>query len=169
MKLFVRPATHRVSPHFAGLFLVALLGLVPGLVQAKITTVRVDDSATQVLGSTVKMKWDRPSRTATTRAPVIGIVSVQVRLNVVPWRGRIGKIYMTLPAQSIGDVLVTWTSHGPLLPGAMRAGERSLVYNGMIDRPMIEDTIVLRIMADGQQLVGVDNLHFSFEMDMQTQ
>jgi len=134
---------------------------------AAAATYKVDDSASQVLGNSVRMKWDSVVPQAGQRATVSGEITVLVRLNVSQWQGRQGRIYIALPAQPTGPVTATWTTKGRLLPGVLRAGERTLVYAGPIQADLIEDTLRLIIQADGQKLMRTEQLHFSFEIDVE--
>lgn len=131
-------------------------------------TYRVDDSASQVQGSSVRMKWDDVAPKRGARATVSGQTSVIVRLNVAPWKGRQGRIYMRLPAQPSAPVTASWTTRGPLLPGTLRDGERSLVYAGLIQTDLIEDTQLLTIEADGPRLTRAEQLDFTFEIDVES-
>lgn len=131
-------------------------------------THRVDDSGSQVQGPSLRMKWDEPVPQAGARAMVSGATTVLVRLHLAQWRGRQGRVYMTLPAQSAGEFTATWTTRGVLLPGALRAGERALVYAGPIQTELLEDTMRLLIQADGQRLTRAEQLDFSFEIDLGT-
>ncbi len=131
------------------------------------TTHRVDDSASQVLGSTLKMKWDTAAPQRGQRPTVSGAITVLVRLNLAPWQGRTGRVYMTLPAQATGPVTATWTTRGRLLPGTLRAGERTLVYAGTMPGGLLEDTMRLVIQADGQRLERTEQLNFTFEIDLE--
>lgn len=129
-------------------------------------TYRVDDSASQVLGSTLRLK---PAAVTAPGAPVYrvsGEIEVLVRLNVAQWQGRRGRIYMKLPEQPGRAVTASWTTRGRLLPGTLRAGERALVYNGPMPAKMIEDTQRLRIEADGRLLRPSEQLEFTFEIDL---
>jgi hypothetical protein len=149
-------------------FLVLGLGLSTITTAAATTTHRVDDSASQVLGNTLQMKWDSVAPQRGQRATVSGAITVLVRLNLSPWQGRTGRVYMTLPAQPTGPVTATWTTQGRLLPGSLRAGERTLVYTGVMPATLYEDTMRLVIQADGQRLMRVEQLNFSFEIDVES-
>lgn len=129
-------------------------------------TFPVDDSASTVLSPSVRMNWDDGIPKAGQRATVSGQLGVIVRLNVSQWRGQVGRIYMKLPTQAIGTVHTTWTTRGLLLPGALRDGERALVYAGPITDALIEDTIILLIQADGNRLFKNEQLEFSFEIEI---
>lgn len=131
-------------------------------------THRVDDSASQVLGNTLQMKWDSIAPQRGQRPTVSGTITVLTRLELAPWQGRMGRVYMTLPALPSGPVTATWTTQGRLLPGTLRAGERSLVYAGAMPAGLLEDTMRLVIQADGQKLTRVEQLNFSFEIDVES-
>jgi hypothetical protein len=131
-------------------------------------TFRVDDSGSQVQGGSVRMKWDDPVPRAGLQSGLSGQTTVFVRLNVSPWQGRQGRIYMRLPVPASGPLTVTWTTRGILQAGAVRAGERALVYAGPIPSGLLEDTMRLQIQADGRRLTRAEQLDFSFEIDVES-
>lgn len=145
----------------------ALLLLAP-LPLAAQTAYPVDDSGSRVIGGPVRMHWDEPQSRRQGWQTVSGELAVNVRLNVSPWQGRAARIYMILPAQPAGRIDVSWTTQGALLPGSMRDGERRLVYAGMIPGPLIEDTQHLLLRADGDRLTRVEQLQFSFEIEVES-
>lgn len=132
-------------------------------------TLPVDDGASQVLeAGPVKMRWNtlvpQPGQAST----MTGQVVVLVRLDVSPWRGRRARIYQTLPSQPIGPVDVRWTANGPLLPGALRDGGRTLVYAGPIQTDRLEDTFRMTIQADGNRVLRPQDLTFAFEIELES-
>jgi len=129
-------------------------------------TFAVDDSTSYVHDANTSMKWKSvaPSRQAGNQ--VEGATVVTVRLNLIPWLNKSGKIYMALAEQSIGPVKATWTTQGRLLPGQLSSGTRTLVFAGPIRSPLLEDTIVLKLEADGQRLAAAQRLQFRFEIDV---
>lgn len=145
--------------------LLALLWACPLAAQ----TFPVDDSASQVLeAGPIRMRWDslvpQPGQAST----MTGQVVVLVRLDVSPWRGRRARIYQTLPSQPIGPVDVRWTTNGPLLPGALRDGGRTLVYAGSIQSDRLEDTFRMTIQADGNRVLRPQDLTFAFEIELES-
>ncbi|MBN8214117.1 MAG: hypothetical protein J0M09_14435 [Xanthomonadales bacterium] len=129
----------------------------------------VDDSASHVLeAGPIKMRWNtlvpQPGQAST----MTGQVVVLVRLDVSPWRGRRARIYQTLPSQPIGPVDVRWTANGPLLPGALRDGGRTLVYAGPIQSDRLEDTFRITIQADGNRVLRPQDLTFAFEIELES-
>jgi hypothetical protein len=147
-----------------------LLALVVGCFgsAAGAETFKVDDSGSQVQHSSVRMKWDDPVPRVGIQSGLSGETTVLVRLNLSPWQGRQGRVYMSLPAPSSGPLSVSWTTRGVLLPGALRSGERTLVYVGPIQTDRIEDTMRLHIQANGARLTRAEQLNFSFEIDVES-
>ncbi len=132
-------------------------------------TFPVDDSASQVLDSgTVRMRWDAPVPRPGQSSTISGQVTVLVRLDVSPWLGRNARIYQKLPSLASGPVTARWTTQGALLPGALHAGERTLVYAGAISSARIEDTFHMTIQADGDRVLRQESLPFSFEIELET-
>ena len=139
-----------------------------GMLPASAETRRVVDSASQVLASNIRMKWDSIAPQRGAPPTVSGDVGVLVRLATAPWAGRQGRIYLALPAQAGGDITATWTTQGRLMPGMLRSGERTLVFVGLLPGGLLEDTLRLTVRADGGQLTRAEQLNFSFEVDVES-
>ena len=129
-------------------------------------TYPVDDSASQVLDSNVRMQWVAIAPGRGSSPNVIGQTTVIVRLDVGDWQGRNGRIFMLLPARPDGEIEATWTTRGRLQPGSMRSGERATVFAGPVTTDVIEDTLVIRITTNGEHLERVESLEFSFEIEV---
>ncbi len=144
-----------------------LLALLACAATAGAQTHRVDDSASQVLSSTLRLRPDQSPVRGVLSTRVSGEVEVRGRLDVSPWRGRPGRIYMLLPPDaSVAAYAAQWTTRGRLLAGALRPGERALVYAGALPDALLEDTLRLHIEADGARLRRAEQLAFSFEIDL---
>lgn len=155
-----------MARHFSVFLLVLLAATFGGAASAQ--ALPVDDSGSQVLGSTLKLRWDEVAPRPGASATLSGTITVYVRLDVSPWRGRKARIYHVLPSQAGTSIVASWTTRGVLLPGKMRDGERVLVYAGPIDADRIEDTFRLEIQADGNRLSRQEQLDFSFEIELDT-
>jgi hypothetical protein len=131
-------------------------------------TYRVDDSASQVLGGTLRLKPRPPLGRGQLDSNVAGEIAVAVRLDVSPWKGRQARIYLTIPARPGAAIATRWSTQGRLMPGALRSGERTLVYAGPIQADTLEDTLRLAIEADGRKLRRDEQLAFAFEIDLGT-
>jgi hypothetical protein len=130
-------------------------------------TFAVDDSRSQVLDSNVRMQWESLAPGRGRSNLVVGQTTVIVRLDVEPWQGRRGRIFMLLPARAEAPVEARWTTRGPLQPGTLRSGERATVFAGPINGALIEDTLVLRITIDGDSLERDESLEFRFEIEVE--
>jgi hypothetical protein len=150
-----------VIRRLAAVLLLALCSAAPAFAQA----IPVDDSGSQVLSSTLKMQWDDALPRGGANATLSGTLTVHVRLDVAPLRGRRGRIYQVLPTQAASPIRATWTTGGMLLPGSLEDGGRALVYAGPIDTDLIEDTLRLTIQAKASRLSRQEQLHFAFEFE----
>lgn len=128
-------------------------------------TFRVDDSATVVEGGPVRMKWDDLVPRSGASSQMTGHLTVRARLDVSPWAGRTARIYLSLPANAVTPVQALWTTRGRMLPGALRSGERALVYAGPVPAGLLEDTLQMTLTADGRRLSRDEQLEFAFEID----
>lgn len=133
---------------------------------AAAATFRVDDSLSLPNETTTAMNWRSLAPTRAAGNAVDGANVLTIRLNLAPWVSRTGRIYMGLPEQPIGSVTAQWSTQGKLLPGQVMSGNRTLVYAGPIRTGLLEDTIVLRLSADGRRLVSPQRLQFYFEIDL---
>ena len=133
---------------------------------AHAATFRVDDTATLPSEANTVMQWKSPAPGRGATNDVEGRSVITVRLNTAPWMNRNGKIFLALPPVNIGEVTADWTTQGRLLAGQVRSGSRTLVFAGPIRSSVIEDTILLRITADGTRLASPQRLDFHFEIDI---
>ena len=158
----MKPATaiFRTLWHVTIAFAAAL-----GATGAGATTLPIDDTGTVTMQPTMNVRWQELSPRLRNGALMEGAIQVRVRLNVKPWVGHTGKIYMVLPAQLPGDITAAWTSTGRLLPGRVQSGNRTLVYSGKINSDVMEDTLLLSLTVDGQRMLQTYNLLFRFEID----
>ncbi len=128
-------------------------------------TLPIDDTGTVTMQPTMNVRWQELSPRLRNGALMEGATQVRVRLNVKPWVGHTGKIYMVLPAQLPGDITAAWTTTGRLLPGRVQSGNRTLVYSGTINSAVLEDTLMLSLTVDGQRMLQTYSLLFRFEID----
>ena len=144
----------------------ALLAALLAATCAHAATFRVDDSLTLPNETSTAMKWRSLAPNRAVGHAVEGSSVLTIRLNVAPWLNKSGRVYMGLPEQPIGSVSAEWSTQGKLLPGQLTSGNRTLVYAGPIRARLIEDTIVLRLQADGRRLAAPQRLQFYFEIDV---
>lgn len=143
--------------------LLALLGL--GAPQCPAATYRVDDRASLPSESTTLLRWRRTAPSLERDDTLEGVTAVALQLDVSRWTDQQASLYLVFPEQGSAALRASWTSRGRLLPGEIRPGQRVLVYRGRISGPVIEDTLLLGITADGNRLAGMQRLNFHFEID----
>jgi hypothetical protein len=152
----------RAHAGFIGLWAALTMG-----VPAHAATYRIDDSLTLPSNAQTTMRWKSAAPTRADANLVEGGVIVTVRLNLAPWLNKTGQIYMALPQQpAIGQVIAEWTTQGRLLPGRVLSGERTLVYSGPIRTSLLEETLQVKVTANGTRLAMPQRLEFSFEIDV---
>lgn len=134
--------------------------------EALATTYRIDDSATIPLESNAVLRWRQFAPARKLDNTMEGSTIVQVRLNLAPWLKRNGRVFLVLPEQPPGRLNVSWTTQGRMLPGQLVSGQRVLVYAGPISTPQLDETLQLRIAADGTQLAAAYRIAFHFEIDV---
>jgi hypothetical protein len=133
---------------------------------AQAKTITIDDSGTQALEPTVALRWKTatPSRSPASNL-MVGTTTLRVRLNVAPWWRRSGRIYLNLPVQMPGPITASWIAQGRFLPGAVRSGNRMLLYAGPISTPVLEDVLKLQFSVDGTLIRRAFPVTFHFEME----
>lgn len=132
---------------------------------ASATTTRVDDSGTVLSQGVVPMRWKQlvPGRGAD--HSVEASVRVALRLNLARWMNQPVRLYMAL-APAMGEpVYAAWRTQGRLLPGTLRSGSRTLIFEGVANAALLEETLDLTLRTDGRALVSTQALQFYFEVD----
>lgn len=127
---------------------------------------RADDSGTAVSPPVAEMKWRRlaPGR-AGGDDTIEGTVRVDLRLNLLPWLNRPARIFLAL-APVTNPVTARWTTQGRLLPGHVRSGQRTLVFEGVAGPAELRESLVLVLETDGTQATQLQNLNFHFEIEV---
>lgn len=128
-------------------------------------TYRIDDSSSIPRESTTLLRWRQAAPARDADDTLEGTVGVAVRLNFEPWLNRSGRVFLVFPEQGTPSVRVSWRTQGRLLPGEISPGQRVLVYEGPITVPFLDETLALKIQADGRQLPEMRSLAFHFEID----
>jgi hypothetical protein len=146
-----------------------MLGLAASLtlwLPAQAETFRVDDSGTTASAPITKMRWRQlvPGRAADHTAE--GELQVDLRLNLTRWLHKPVRLYMRLAPTVEATILASWRSQGRLLPGSVRSSDRTLVYEGLVPVAILEETLQMRLSADGRQLTHAQALSFYFELEV---
>lgn len=133
---------------------------------AQAETFRVDDSGSSASAPLTAMRWRQliPGRAADHNAE--GELQVNLRLNLTRWLHKPVRLYMLLSPTVEATVLASWRSQGRLLPGSVRSSDRALVYEGLVPVAILEETLQMRLSADGRQLSHTQQLSFYFELEV---
>ncbi|MGO9038361.1 MAG: hypothetical protein ACLPX1_06060 [Steroidobacteraceae bacterium] len=133
---------------------------------ARAKTTTIDDSGTTALEPFVSLRWKNvaPPRGGVDNS-MIGTLTTQVRLNVMPWLKRSGRIYLSLPAQQPGPMTLSWVAQARFRSGQLRSGNRILLYSGPITTPFMEDIFKFQFTVDGTLVRRPFPVTFHFEMD----
>jgi hypothetical protein len=112
---------------------------------------RLDDSLSPVPTHAVEFAWGPAeirralnalvADTPDSMPPVTGrVANVEVRLDTRDFVGRTARIYLTLPfPQGAGgalDLELRWEASGLFSSGAVRPGQSTLVFEGVIEEPV---------------------------------
>ncbi|MDR6535887.1 hypothetical protein [Variovorax soli] len=143
----------------------ALLALALWL-PASAATYRVDDTGTYTSQPTTQMRWRQLAPGRAGDHTVEGRVTVALRLNLSPWLNRPARLYMSLAPTEGEQMVAIWRTQGRLQPGTVRGGGRTLVFDGVVRDPFLQESIVLELMADGRTLERAQSLQFFFEIEV---
>lgn len=141
-----------------------LLAAIPAVRAA--STVRVDDSGTVVNQPVVAMRWRKPVPSRAQDHNVDAEIRVALRLNMAPFQNQPVRLFMGLAPVHADPVVASWRTQGRLLPGTVRSGGRTLIFNGIVTSARIEETIDLTLTTDGRNLAETQTLQFYFEVDL---
>jgi len=130
------------------------------------STYRVDDTGTVTSQPVTPMRWRRLAPGRASDNTVEGSVTVALRLHLAPWLNRPARLYMALVPTEGEQMLATWRTQGRLLPGSVRAGGRTLVFEGTVREPVLQENIVLDLRADGRSVERAQALQFFFEIEV---
>lgn len=130
------------------------------------STVRVDDSGTVVNQPVVTMRWRKPVPSRAQDHNVDAEIRVALRLNMAQFQNQPVRLYMGLAPVAADPVVASWRTQGRLLPGTVRSGGRTLIFNGVVSGARIEETIDVTLTTDGRNLASAQSLQFYFEVDL---
>lgn len=142
------------------------LSLGVAAVTAQAATFRVDDTGTVLSQPVTPMKWRQlvPSRAGDNTLE--GRLNVALRLNLANWVRRPARIFMGLAPTEGEQLSASWRTQGRLLPGSLRGGGRTLIFEGIVTEPFLSETIELNLTVDGRQLTRAQALQFYFEIEV---
>ncbi len=110
---------------------------------------------------------DEPSRLP----PLSGTLrSVDVRLNAGEFVGQRVRIFLSLPPaiaglQGPGSMQLTWRTQGQLHAGSVRPGQEAMIFEGVVERPIISDIFDFSLSVDAGDVT--DSFVFEPEYELE--
>lgn len=85
--------------------------------------------------------------------------NVEVRLDTTEYNGQNARIYLGLPRQIVGfssteHFTLRWKTNRIFFPGEVRPGNRTLIYDGSIDRDLMVDLFTFTLRINANYLTG---------------
>lgn len=146
--------------------LASLLALAGNPLTAGATTYRVDDTGTVVNQAVTPMRWRQLAPGRAGDNTVEGNLTVTLRLNLSPWLNRQARVYMLLAPTEDDQLVANWRTQGRLLPGTLRSGGRTLVFEGVVRDAFLQENILLNLIANGRAIDRPQSLQFNFEIEV---
>ena len=96
---------------------------------------------------------------------------VEYRLNTAKYMGKNARIYFVVPAvignlRSPQGLRVEWRGRSAFASGSARAGERRLVWSGMVTSPRMEESLDLRMGLALAEMQGPLRFESYFEIEV---
>jgi len=103
--------------------------------------------------------------------PVSGRVpAVEVRLDTRAFVGQPARIFLTLPrpadALGVTDLELRWDASANFLPGAVRPGQSTLVFEGVIEQPVTSVVFDFLLIMDNGVAAGPFELEPVYEIEL---
>lgn len=136
---------------------------------------RLDDSASPRQRFDLTPRWlhdgDAAGSSDRLNAMVAEVTNVEVRLNTAPHVGTRARIYLVLPPivtgmRSASGMRVEWRTRGHFLAGSALPGDRTLLYDGPISRPLESEIFDFVIYLDARHMGGGLRFDPTFEIDV---
>jgi hypothetical protein len=126
--------------------------------------IRIDDVGTHLSPPNLRMQWRDWAPSGNARQ-MEAQARLAVRLNTRAYAGRNARIYLVMPQDVGGSLVMQWQGRGLLMAGRIAPGERTLIFQGRVPGPTLEDQWSLQLTADGEWMSGSRRLDCSFELE----
>ena len=82
------------------------------------------------------------------------------------------RIYLNLPASVSGlrgasGLILSWQTRGLFLSGSAQPGVRVLLFEGVVDSPILSDILDMVFKVDARDLLGPLNIEIVYEIELQ--
>ena len=151
------------------------LALVVAASAAAAAPKRLDDHASPRSVVNVESRWVHAGEGLNPQqlnAMVATIPNLEFRLDTSAYVGKRARIYLVIPEfvqglQAPSGMRVEWTARGSFTAGAALPGQRVLVYDGMIQRPALQESLDLSVFLDARHIERALRFDPTFEIDVQ--
>ena len=150
--------------HAVLLWFVLMLGAMAVWASASGIREVLDDSKSPKKQYNTQLKWVHQSHTRSMDQDEYLLLegiqhNVEVWLDTKKYKGRNARIYLGLPHQIEGfssaeHFILRWRARSTFIPGEVRPGNRSLIYDGSIDRDLMIDLFTFTLRVHANYLTG---------------
>jgi len=143
------------------LLILCLLGGMPTIVRSGEI---LDDSLSPQKQYTVQFKWAHGDSSVDLSQEDFFLLKstisgVEVRLDTTAYEGKRARIYLGLPRQIEGFIstesfLLSWVTDRLYYPGSVRPGNRTLLFDGIIETPVMTEVFTFSLKIDARYLNG---------------
>ena len=135
---------------------------------------RLDDRASPRSQVNVESRWLHSGEGLNAEqlnAMVATVNNLEFRLDTSAYVGKRARIYLVIPEFVQGlrgpaGMRVEWTTRGQFMAGSALPGQRTLVYDGMVQRPSMQETLDLSVFLDARYLERGLRFDPAFEIDV---
>jgi len=149
-----------------------------GLLAGSVLAERLDDSLSPQQQIKLELDWknpvllDRPDE-KTFNSVIAHARNIDVRLDTSRHMGKEVRIYLSLPILIRGlsnphSMNFSWTTNGLFLDGELTPGNRQLIFEGTITRPVMIDYFNYTFELDGRYLTETLRLEPVYEIETVT-
>ena len=173
MTIICKNDTSRFAKLLKGKWVLTAIALVVLPTAALALTVRLDDSASprsRVAPQTTLTNEGRSlADSQEPRSAVVNYGRVEYRLATGQFVGRSASIYLVVPPlvpglKSPSGLRVVWRGNGVFASGAARPAERRLVWTGIVQGPLMQETLDLSLELNLADIQLPNQAQSGFEM-----
>ncbi len=154
--------------------IVALLVVAMAAVAAQAAPKRLDDRGSPRSVVTVESRWLHSGQglgAEDLNAMVANVTNLEFRLDTSAYVGKRARIYLVIPEfvkglRAPNGLRVEWKSRGQFMAGSALPGQRALVYDGLVQRPAMHETLDLSLYLDARYLDRGLRFDPGFEIDV---
>ncbi len=124
----------------------------------------LDDSQSPKKQFNIRFEWEKQGNLSSVSKDEFFLLKahipdVEVRLNTSNYVGKKARIYLALPSQIDGfngsqGFSLTWKTTGIFSSGMTSPGNRALIFEGLIESPLLTEFITFTLKLDANRLTG---------------